>query len=115
MLRAVGDAKCTYGTGAFILMNTGDVARWRRSAGLLTTVGVEDPRDETGVLRSKARAFIAGAAVQWLRDGLGFFTSAGGDRGDRAHVRRGFSGGVVVVPAFTPGWARRTGAPTRAA
>src|SRR5213078_3755298 len=69
-----GDAKCTYGTGAFILMNTGDTPVPSRS-GLLTTVAW---KLGDGELRYalEGSAFIAGAAVQWLRDGLGFFASA---------------------------------------
>ncbi len=91
-----GDAKCTFGTGAFILMNTGDrpVAS---SSGLLTTVAWEL---HTGELRYalEGSAFIAGAAVQWLRDGLGFFSSAS----EVEELARTVpdSGGVIVVPAF---------------
>jgi len=91
-----GDAKCTYGTGAFILMNTGDkpVAS---QAGLLTTVAW---KLETGELRYalEGSAFIAGAAVQWLRDGLNFFTSATEIEALASNVPD--SGGVIVVPAF---------------
>ena len=91
-----GDAKCTYGTGAFILMNTGDRPIASHS-GLLTTVAW---KLATGELRYalEGSAFIAGAAVQWLRDGLGFFTSAGEVEALAASVPD--SGGVVVVPAF---------------
>jgi len=91
-----GDAKCTYGTGAFILMNTGDrpVAS---KAGLLTTVAWQIPGELAFALEGSA--FIAGAAVQWLRDGLGLFTSASEIEALAASVPD--SGGVVVVPAFT--------------
>jgi glycerol kinase len=93
---APGDAKCTYGTGAFILMNTGDkpVAS---TAGLLTTVAW---KLASGELRYalEGSAFIAGAAVQWLRDGLQFFTSATEIEALAQSVPD--SGGVVVVPAF---------------
>jgi len=91
-----GDAKCTYGTGAFILMNTGDVAVPSRS-GLLTTVAW---KLADGELRYalEGSAFIAGAAVQWLRDGLGFFASASEVEAMAASVPD--SGGVIVVPAF---------------
>jgi glycerol kinase len=93
---APGDAKCTYGTGAFILMNTGDKPI-ASTAGLLTTVGW---KLATGELRYalEGSAFIAGAAVQWLRDGLGFFTSAAEVEALAASVPD--SGGVIVVPAF---------------
>jgi glycerol kinase len=91
-----GDAKCTYGTGAFILMNTGEVPI-ASTAGLLTTVAW---KLATGELRYalEGSAFIAGAAVQWLRDGLGFFTSASEVEALAASVPD--SGGVIVVPAF---------------
>jgi glycerol kinase len=91
-----GEAKCTYGTGAFILMNTGErpVAS---SNGLLTTVAWQLG---DGQLRYalEGSAFIAGAAVQWMRDGLGFFTSAAEVEALAESVTD--SGGVVVVPAF---------------
>ncbi len=92
-----GDAKCTYGTGAFILMNTGDAPITSRS-GLLTTVAWQL---STGELRYalEGSAFIAGAAVQWLRDGLGFVASAGEIEALAGSVPD--SGGVIVVPAFT--------------
>ncbi|MFH1809136.1 MAG: glycerol kinase GlpK [Pseudomonadota bacterium] len=68
-----GSAKCTYGTGAFVLLNTG--ARAVPSArGLLTTVGWK-LGDEV-VYALEGSAFIAGAAVQWLRDGLGLIQNA---------------------------------------
>ena len=94
---APGDAKCTYGTGAFILMNTGDAPIASRS-GLVTTVAW---KLATGELRYalEGSAFIAGAAVQWLRDGLGFFASAGEVEALAASVPD--SGGVIVVPAFS--------------
>ena len=91
-----GDAKCTFGTGAFILMNTGDKAVASK-AGLLTTVAW---KLSTGEVRYalEGSAFIAGAAVQWLRDGLGFFQSASEVEALAKTV--GDSGGVIVVPAF---------------
>ena len=91
-----GDAKCTYGTGAFILMNTGD-APVASTHGLLTTVAWQL---STGELRYalEGSAFIAGAAVQWLRDGLQFFASAAEIETLARTVPD--SGGVVVVPAF---------------
>ncbi len=91
-----GEAKCTYGTGAFILMNTGG-APVASTAGLLTTVAWQIPGELAFALEGSA--FIAGAAVQWLRDGLGFFTSASEIEALAASVPD--SGGVVVVPAFT--------------
>jgi glycerol kinase len=93
---APGDAKCTYGTGAFILMNTGDRPIASQS-GLVTTVAW---KLSTGELRYalEGSAFIAGAAVQWLRDGLGLFRSAPEVEALAASVPD--SGGVIVVPAF---------------
>jgi len=94
-----GDAKCTYGTGAFILMNTGDqpVAS---THGLLTTVAWKLGPAQGGELRYalEGSAFIAGAAVQWLRDGLQFFSSAAEVEALATSVPD--SGGVIVVPAF---------------
>ncbi|HET7502166.1 MAG TPA: glycerol kinase GlpK [Kofleriaceae bacterium] len=91
-----GDAKCTYGTGAFILMNTGD-APIASTSGLLTTVAW---KLSTGELRYalEGSAFVAGAAVQWLRDGLQFFAAASDIEALAASVPD--SGGVIVVPAF---------------
>src|ERR1044071_4947305 len=91
-----GDAKCTYGTGAFILMNTGEKPIASQS-GLLTTVGW---KLATGELRYalEGSAFIAGAAVQWLRDELKFFASASEIEALAPSVPD--SGGVIVVPAF---------------
>ncbi|MEZ4364935.1 MAG: glycerol kinase GlpK [Kofleriaceae bacterium] len=93
---APGEAKCTYGTGAFILMNTGDVAV-PSSRGLLTTVGWRLPDGELAYAL-EGSAFIAGAAVQWLRDGLGFFSSAAEVEALARSVPD--AGGVIVVPAF---------------
>jgi glycerol kinase len=68
-----GDAKCTYGTGAFVLVNTGSRPIASRF-GLLSTMGWQIG-DEV-VYALEGSAFIAGAAVQWLRDGLGIVRSA---------------------------------------
>jgi glycerol kinase len=91
-----GDAKCTYGTGAFILMNTGDRPVASRS-GLLTTVAWKLGNGELRYAL-EGSAFIAGAAVQWLRDGLGLIKSASEIEALAASVPD--SGGVIVVPAF---------------
>jgi glycerol kinase len=91
-----GDAKCTYGTGAFLLMNTGDVPV-PSTHGLVTTVAWQIPGERTYALEGSA--FVAGAAVQWLRDGLGFFSSSREVEQLAATVDG--SDGVVVVPAFT--------------
>ena len=90
-----GMAKCTYGTGAFVLMNTGT---WPviSQRGLLTTVGWRLNGVVTYALEGSA--FIAGAAVQWLRDGLGIIQSASEIEALAASVPD--SGGVVFVPAL---------------
>ncbi|HCH66769.1 MAG: glycerol kinase [Deltaproteobacteria bacterium] len=92
---APGTAKCTYGTGAFVLMNTGHQVV-RSSHGLLTTVAWRLGGETTFALEGSA--FIAGAAVQWLRDGLGLIQSASEIETLAASVPD--SGGVVFVPAL---------------
>ncbi|HUH03861.1 MAG TPA: glycerol kinase GlpK [Kofleriaceae bacterium] len=95
-----GAAKCTYGTGAFILMNTGDQPV-PSTRGLLTTVGWKlGAGAEAGEVAYalEGSAFIAGAAVQWLRDGLGFIDSAAEIEALAASVPD--TGGVTLVPAF---------------
>jgi glycerol kinase len=90
-----GQVKCTYGTGAFVLMNTGgDLVRSDR--GLLTTVGWKIGDEVTYALEGSV--FIAGAAVQWLRDGLGIIrsSSAVGELASSVDT----SDGVVFVPAL---------------
>ena len=92
----VGSAKCTYGTGAFLLMNTG-TEKVSSTHGLLTTIAWR-LGDET-VYALEGSAFIAGAAVQWLRDGLGIIESAGAVERLARSVES--SGDVVFVPALT--------------
>jgi glycerol kinase len=95
-----GDAKCTYGTGAFLLMNTGSTPV-PSTRGMLTTVGWKlGAGDEKGSVAYalEGAAFIAGAAVQWLRDGLGVIKSAAEIEPLARSVED--SGGVVLVPAF---------------
>lgn len=92
---APGMAKCTYGTGAFVLLNVGETAV-PSAHGLLTTVGWRLAGRTTYALEGSA--FIAGAAVQWLRDGLGFFTSSGEVEALAASVPD--TGGVQFVPAL---------------
>lgn len=92
---APGTAKCTYGTGAFVLLNTGGWAV-ASTHGLLTTVGWRLGGEVTYALEGSA--FIAGAAVQWLRDGLGFFSSSAEVEALAASVPD--AGGVTFVPAL---------------
>lgn len=92
---APGMAKCTYGTGAFVLLNTGTVATPSKH-GLLTTIAWRLNGETTYALEGSA--FIAGAAVQWLRDGLGFFSSSAEVEELAAGVPD--AGGVMFVPAL---------------
>ena len=94
---AVGDTKCTYGTGSFVLANTGSSAA-RPAAGLVSTVAW---MDGSGALTYalEGSIFVTGAAVQWLRDGLGVIGDAAQSEELAASVPD--SGGVVFVPALT--------------
>jgi len=93
---APGEAKCTYGTGAFLLENTGAEIVASKS-GLLTTVAWQIGGEVSYALEGSA--FIAGAAVQWLRDGLGLFQNSMDIEALAASVPD--SGGLVFVPALT--------------
>ena len=91
-----GMVKNTYGTGCFMLMNTGDKAVISRN-NLLTTVAWKINGKTEYALEGSV--FIAGAVVQWLRDGLGIIRSSGDVEKLAAKVND--SEGVYVVPAFT--------------
>jgi glycerol kinase len=99
-----GSSKCTYGTGSFILVNTG-AERVASTGGLLTTIawGHPDGRLEYAL---EGAIFVTGAAVQWLRDGLQIVGSAQESEAVASVVPD--SGGVVFVPALTglgaPDW-----------
>ncbi|MDR1178480.1 MAG: glycerol kinase GlpK [Spirochaetaceae bacterium] len=92
-----GEAKNTYGTGCFLLMNTGNEACESKN-GLITTIaaGAEEGR-VSYVLEGSV--FVAGAVMQWLRDEMRFFT----DSADAEYLAQKVpdSGGVYLVPAFT--------------
>ena len=92
---APGEAKCTYGTGAFLVLNTGDRIVYSDN-GMLTTVAWKIG-DEV-VYALEGSVFIAGAAVQWLRDGLNILGAAPEIEALAASVPD--SGGVVFVPAL---------------
>ena len=93
----VGDSKCTYGTGSFILTNTGsDVVR--SDAGLLSTAAWKSPDGEL-TYAVEGAIFVTGAAVQWLRDGLQIVGSAAETEAVASTVAD--SHGVVFVPALT--------------
>ena len=92
-----GDSKCTYGTGSFILTNTG-TELVRSEAGLLSTAAWRGP-DGTMTYALEGAIFVTGAAVQWLRDGLQIVGSAAETAAIAATVES--SDGVVFVPALT--------------
>src|SRR5437763_6468840 len=89
-------SKCTYGTGSFVLTNIGTTPV-RSDAGLLTTVAW-DIGDGLGYALEGA-IFVTGAAIQWLRDGLGIINTAAETDALARTVED--SGGVVFVPALT--------------
>ena len=91
-----GSSKCTYGTGAFLLMNTGSMPILSKN-GLVTTIawGI----GETVTYALEGSIFIAGAAIQWLRDELRFIESAADSEYMAQKVRD--TNGCYVVPAFT--------------
>jgi len=90
-----GEAKCSYGTGSFLLMNTGNEPVFSNNK-LLTTVAWKLNGRTTYALEGST--FIAGAAVQWLRDGLNIIENAA----DIEELARQVpdTGGVTMVPAF---------------
>lgn len=93
----VGDTKCTFGTGSFILMNSGRKAVLSKNK-LLTTVAWK-LKAEPITYALEGGAFVCGAAVQWLRDGLGLFENSA-DIEDLAESVES-SQGVEFVPALT--------------
>ncbi|MBV9290994.1 MAG: glycerol kinase GlpK [Frankiales bacterium] len=93
---APGTSKCTYGTGSFVLVNTGgDIVR--SDAGLLTTVAWDIGAGPVYAL--EGAIFVTGAAVQWLRDGLRIIDTAAETEALARSVDD--TGGVVFVPALT--------------
>jgi len=93
-----GEAKCTFGTGSFILMNTGSKKR-ESASGLLTTVGWQLGDGGPVSYALEGGAFVCGAAVQWLRDELGLIKTAPEIETVASLVTD--SGGVEFVPALT--------------
>ena len=110
-----GDVKNTYGTGSFVLMNIGDASPSLSQSqgasppvheGLLTSVGWELPASYSAggpanntIYVLEGAIFITGAAVQWLRDGLGMISEASELEGLALQCEN--SGGCILVPAFT--------------
>ena len=104
-----GMAKNTYGTGCFMLMNAGDkpiasqnqlltTVAWQRSRQSQPTLSTQGSSNNETVYALEGSIFIAGAVVQWLRDGLGVIQRAGDVEALAASVAD--NGGVVLVPAF---------------
>ncbi len=93
-----GMTKNTYGTGSFVLMNVGPTCP-APVEGLLTTVAWTLERPQTTTYALEGAIFVTGAAVQWLRDGLGIITEASQIGPLAASVDD--SEGVYLVPAFT--------------
>ncbi len=93
----VGDSKCTFGTGSFLLLNTGQKAVKSKNK-LLTTIAWKLKNQEM-TYALEGGAFVCGAAVQWLRDGLGLFEKSSDIEGLAKTVEH--TDGVEFVPALT--------------
>lgn len=93
-----GDAKNTYGTGCFLLMNTGHEA-CTSTHGLLTTIAASAPEMNGVDYALEGSVFIAGALLQWLRDELGLLDDVA--RSSAVAQSVGSTEGVYIVPAFT--------------
>lgn len=91
-----GDAKNTYGTGCFLLMNTGTTA-CESENGLLTTIGIRIGDETQYALEGSV--FVGGAVIQWLRDEMRFFSESRDAEYYACKVKD--TGGVYLVPAFT--------------
>ncbi len=95
---AAGEAKNTYGTGSFLLMNTGDTPTPSQS-GLLSTAAYQLGADGRCQYALEGSIAITGAAIQWLRDNLGLLSSAAESEAVAASVPD--AGGIYFVPAFS--------------
>jgi len=91
-----GQAKNTYGTGCFLLFNTG-TERVNSKSGLVTTIGWQIGDEVAYALEGSV--FVAGAAIQWLRDGLKVISNS--SETEKIAEELPDSGGVYVIPAFT--------------
>ena len=92
---SAGDVKNTYGTGGFMLMNTGEKPLLAKG-GLLSSVGWQIGGQTRYVIEGSV--FVCGAVIQWLRDGLGLIKSAA--ESERLARQVADNGGVYLVPAF---------------
>lgn len=104
---SAGEMKCTHGTGSFLLSHVGSDPVWSRM-GLLSTIA-HDLGGDRVAYALEGSVFVTGAAVQWLRDGLGIIRSAEEIEALAGSVSD--TGGLALVPAFaglgTPHWNSR--------
>ena len=91
-----GKSKCTYGTGCFLLINTGD-KRVNSTSGLLTTIACN--AEGKPIYALEGSVFIGGAVIQWLRDELQILSHA--SESEKMALAVEDSNGVIIVPAFT--------------
>ena len=91
-----GESKCTYGTGCFLLINTGD-KRVNSTSGLLTTIACN--AEGKPIYALEGSVFIGGAVIQWLRDELQILSHA--SESEKMALAVEDSNGVIIVPAFT--------------
>ena len=91
-----GESKCTYGTGCFLLINTGN-ERVNSTSGLLTTIACN--AEGKPIYALEGSVFIGGAVIQWLRDELQILSHA--SESEKMALAVEDSNGVIIVPAFT--------------
>ena len=91
-----GSVKATFGTGCFVILNTGDQIL-KSSNRLLTTIGLQLNQKQTYAMEGSI--FVAGAVIQWLRDGIGFLKDA--KQSEEIASDLASNNGVYMVPAFT--------------
>ncbi len=91
-----GSVKATFGTGCFVILNTGDQIL-KSSNRLLTTIGLQLNQKQTYAMEGSI--FVAGAVIQWLRDGIGFLKDA--KQSEEIASELASNNGVYMVPAFT--------------
>jgi len=94
----VGEAKSTYGTGCFVLMNTGTTPVYS-THGLLTTAGYQLGADERVVYALEGSVAVAGSGVQWLKDKMGIIRDLAESEALASTVEN--TGGVYFIPAFS--------------
>ncbi|MGN0492718.1 MAG: glycerol kinase GlpK [Acutalibacteraceae bacterium] len=93
---SAGELKNTYGTGCFLLMNTGDKA-FESQNGLITTVAASADKNKV-CYALEGSVFVGGAVIQWLRDEMGLIKTAA--ESEKAALAVNDSAGVYIVPAF---------------